>query len=215
MATQTLTRRRPDASVAAAVPLEVLAGGKAKTPAILALDPASAPAGPCAAAMAPSPAASDAVPPRPVRGRRDDLGPRFRAWLREIDETAGGVGVVLFEEVTAASRRPTAGTRVTAATSRTSTAWAEANTHPLPGRAGRHDQAARHRQGATPTRQAVIAAVARRSASAPADDNEADALALLHWAMAQGIGGARCSATKSGSASRSRTAGMSAAIPVR
>jgi crossover junction endodeoxyribonuclease RuvC len=37
---------------------------------------------------------------------------------------------------------------------------------------------------------AVIEAV-RRLGFAPADDNEADALALLHWAMAQGIGGAR------------------------
>jgi Holliday junction resolvasome RuvABC endonuclease subunit len=37
---------------------------------------------------------------------------------------------------------------------------------------------------------AVIAAVQALGFS-PADDNEADALALLHWAIAQGIGGAR------------------------
>ena len=42
---------------------------------------------------------------------------RFRAWLQEIDETSGGVGVVVFEEVvaTAASRRRI----VTRASSRT------------------------------------------------------------------------------------------------
>ena len=36
-------------------------------------------------------------------------------------------------------------------------------------------------------KQAVIEAV-RKLGFAPADDNEADALALLHWAIAQGIG---------------------------
>ena len=39
-------------------------------------------------------------------------------------------------------------------------------------------------------KQAVIDAV-RRLGFSPADDNEADALALLHWAIAHGIGGAR------------------------
>ena len=38
MATQTLTQRQPDASAAAPVPIEVLAGGKPKSPVILALD---------------------------------------------------------------------------------------------------------------------------------------------------------------------------------
>ena len=36
-------------------------------------------------------------------------------------------------------------------------------------------------------KQAVIDAV-RRLGFQPADDNEADALALLHWAIAQGVG---------------------------
>ena len=39
-------------------------------------------------------------------------------------------------------------------------------------------------------KEAVIEAV-RRLGFAPADDNEADALALLHWAIAHGIGGDR------------------------
>ena len=38
MATQTLTQRETDASIAAAVPIEVLAGGRPTTPVILALD---------------------------------------------------------------------------------------------------------------------------------------------------------------------------------
>jgi Holliday junction resolvasome RuvABC endonuclease subunit len=37
---------------------------------------------------------------------------------------------------------------------------------------------------------AMIAAV-KALGFAPADDNEADALALLHWAIAQGIGDVR------------------------
>ena len=38
MATRTLTQRQTDASVAAPVPIEALAGGKPTTPVILALD---------------------------------------------------------------------------------------------------------------------------------------------------------------------------------
>ena len=37
-------------------------------------------------------------------------------------------------------------------------------------------------------KQAVIDAV-RKLGFAPADDNEADALALLHWALAKRVGG--------------------------
>ena len=38
------------------------------------------------------------VPPRPVRGG-GMVFLRFRAWLQEVDETAGGIGAVYFEEV--------------------------------------------------------------------------------------------------------------------
>ena len=48
MATQTLTQRQTDASVAAPVPIEALAGGTPTTPVILALDLGHAPAGRCA-----------------------------------------------------------------------------------------------------------------------------------------------------------------------
>ena len=91
---------------------------------------------------------------------------RFRAWLQEADETTGGVGAAYFEEVRFAPRRcPPALPTVS---------WP----------AGCHDQAARHGKGKA-DKDAVIAAV-RALGFHPADHNETDALALLHWALAQG-----------------------------
>ena len=111
---------------------------------------------------------------------------RFRAWLQEIDETAGGVGVVVFEEV----RRhlgTTAGHAYGGYLAHL-TAWAEANRIPYQGVPV--GTIKRHIAGkGNADKAAVIAAV--KLGFSPADDNEADALALLHWAIAQGIGGAR------------------------
>ena len=112
---------------------------------------------------------------------------RFRAWLQEIDETAGGVGVVVFEEVQAASRHR-CGARLRRLP-RAPHRLGRGEQDPVPGRAGGHDQAAHRRQG-----QRRQGGGDRRRPQArlrPADDNEADALALLDWAIAQGIGGAR------------------------
>ena len=112
---------------------------------------------------------------------------RFRAWLREVDETAGGVGVVVFEEV----RRHlgTAAGHAYGGYLAHLTAWAEANRIPYQGVPV--GTIKRHVTGkGNADKQAVIDAV-RQLGFAPADDNEADALALLHWAMAQGIGGVR------------------------
>ena len=53
--------------------------------------------------------------------------------------------------------------------------------HRLPGRPGRHDQAARHRQGQR--RQGRGDRRVRARGFNPADDNEADALAILLWAI--------------------------------
>ena len=90
---------------------------------------------------------------------------RFRAWLQEADKTTGGVGVAYFEEV-----RFHRG--VTAAQVR-GVPVATIKRH-VTGR-GKADK------------DAVIAAV-RALGSDPADHNETDALALLHWALAQGGG---------------------------
>jgi hypothetical protein len=87
---------------------------------------------------------------------------RFRAWRQEVDETAGGIGAAYFEEV-----RFHRG--VTAAQAR-GVPVATIKRH-VTGR-GKADK------------DAAIAAV-RALGFDPADHNETDALALLHWALAQ------------------------------
>ena len=186
MATVTLTQRRPDASPATPVPIEVLAGGRPTTPVILALDLGLKTG--WAVRNREGAIASGVQEFRP--GRFDGGGMiwlRFRSWLREVDETSGGVGVVVFEEV----RRHlgTAAGHAYGGYLAHLTAWAEANRIPYQGVPV--GTIKRHVAGkGNADKQAVIDAV-RQLGFAPADDNEADALALLHWAMAQGIGGVR------------------------
>ena len=127
-----------------AVPIEVLAGGKPTTPVILALDLGQRTG--WAVRNRDGAIASGVHEFRP--GRFEGGGMiwlRFRAWLQEIDETAGGVGVVVFEEVRQASRhqRGTCVRRLPRASHR----LGRGEPHPVPGRAGRHDQAAHRRQG--------------------------------------------------------------------
>ena len=112
---------------------------------------------------------------------------RFRAWLQEIDETSGGVGVAVFEEV----RRHlgTTASHIYGGYLAHLTAWAEANRTPYQGVPV--STIKRHVTGkGNADKQAVIEAV-RRLGFQPADDNEADALALLDWAIAHGVGGAQ------------------------
>src|SRR5512134_103326 len=186
MATQTLTQRQIDASVATPVPIEVLAGGKPTTPVILALDLGQRTG--WAVSNCDGAIASGTHEFRP--GRFEGGGMiwlRFRAWLQEIDETSGGIGVVVFEEV----RRHlgTAAGHAYGGYLAHLTAWAEANKIPCQGvPVGTIKRHVTGRDNAD--KQAVIDAV-RKLGFAPADDNEADALALLNWAIAQGIGDVR------------------------
>ena len=186
MATQTLTQRQPDASVPAPVPIEALAGGSPATPVILALDLGQRTG--WAVRNRDGAIASGVHEFRP--GRFEGGGMiwlRFRGWLQELDGTSGGVGVVVFEEV----RRHLGTTAAHAFGGYLAhlTAWAEANRIPYQGVPVCTIK--RHIAGkGNADKQAVIDAV-RKLGFGPADDNEADALALLHWAMAQGIGGAR------------------------
>ena len=186
MATMTLTQRQLNASVAAPVPIEVLAGGKPTPPVILALDLGLKTG--WAVRNREGAIASGTHEFRP--GRFDGGGMiwlRFRGWLQEINETSGGVGVVVFEEV-----RRHLGTSAAHAFGgylAHLTAWAEANRIPYQGIPV--GTIKRHIAGkGNADKRAVIAAVKALGFN-PADDNEADALALLHRAMAQGIGGVR------------------------
>jgi hypothetical protein len=110
---------------------------------------------------------------------------RFRAWLQEVDETAGGVGAVYFEEVR--SHRGVAAAHAYGGFLAHLTAWAEANK--IPYRGIPVPTIKRHVTGkGNANKEAVIAAV-RNLGFDPDDDNEADALALLDWALK--TGGAR------------------------
>ena len=109
---------------------------------------------------------------------------RFRSWLQEVDDTSGGVGVVVFEEV----RRHlgTSASHVYGGFLAHLTAWAEANKIPYQGVPV--GTIKRHVTGkGNADKQAVIAAV-KALGFDPQDDNEADALAILHWAMANRVG---------------------------
>jgi hypothetical protein len=183
MPTQTLTQRRPDASVTAPVPIEMLAGGTPTTPVILALD-----LGQRTGWAVRSRAGAIASGVQEFRPGRFEGGGmiwlRFRGWLQEVDQTSGGVGVVVFEEV----RRHLGTTAAHAFGSYLAhlTAWAEANK--IPHQGVPVGTIKRHITGkGNADKQAVIEAV-RRLGFSPADDNEADALALLNWAIAHGIG---------------------------
>jgi hypothetical protein len=110
---------------------------------------------------------------------------RFRAWLQEVDETAGGIGAMYFEEVR--SHRGVAAAHAYGGFLAHPTAWAEANM--IPYRGVPVATIKRHVTGkGNADKEAVIAAV-RALGFEPVDDNEADALALLDWALK--IGGGR------------------------
>jgi len=110
---------------------------------------------------------------------------RFRAWLQEVDETAGGIGAAYFEEVR--FHRGVTAAHAYGGYLAHLTAWAEANK--IPYRGVPVGTIKRHVTGkGNADKEAVIAAV-RRLGFEPADDNEADALALLDWALK--TGGAR------------------------
>jgi hypothetical protein len=115
-------------------------------------------------------------------GRYDGGGMRylrFTNWLTELDRLSGPISAIWFEEV-----RRHAGTdaaHVYGGLMASLTAWAELRGVPYAGvpvgTIKRHATG----QGNAP-KQAMIAAARARGYS-PADDNEADAIAILHWAL--------------------------------
>ena len=110
---------------------------------------------------------------------------RFRAWLEETMTLTGGISLVVFEEV-----RRHVGVDAAHAYGgwlATLTAWCEGRSIPYEGVPV--GTIKRHATGkGNADKEAVIAAV-RRLGFAPADDNEADALAILSWAIAHRMGG--------------------------
>ena len=184
MATTTLTKRQLDASPKAAAPLEALAGGTPASPVILDLGQKTG----WAVRNRDGAIASGVQEFRP--GRFEGGGMiwlRFRAWLQEIDETTGGIGVVVFEEV----RRHLGASAAHAFGGYLAhlTAWAEANRIPYEGVPV--GTIKRHIAGKGNADKATVIAAIRALGFNPIDDNEADALALLLWALEHRAGGER------------------------
>ena len=107
---------------------------------------------------------------------------RFRGWLEEIADLAHGLDTVVFEEV----RRHvgTTAAHIYGGFLAHLTAWCEHERVPYRGvPVGTIKLHATGKGNAS--KEAVIAAM-KAKGHAPGDDNEADALAILHWALTQG-----------------------------
>ncbi len=112
---------------------------------------------------------------------------KFRRWLTELKGHAGELDLVVYESV----RRHLGVDSAHAFGGWLAilTAWCEH--HGVPYEGVPVGTIKRHITGrGNADKDAVIAAV-RALGFDPADDNEADALALLHWALANRAGGAR------------------------
>jgi hypothetical protein len=104
---------------------------------------------------------------------------RFTNWLTEIDRLSGPIAAIWFEEVRA--HRGVDASHVYGGLMATLTAWAELRGVPYAGVPV--GTIKRHATGkGNVDKIAMIAAIHARGFS-PADDNEADAIALLLWAI--------------------------------
>ena len=106
---------------------------------------------------------------------------RFKRWLTELKAVTSGIHVLHFEEV----RRhvSTDAAHAYGGFLATLTAWCEH--HQIPYQGVPVGTIKKHATGkGNAGKDEVIASVTARG-HAPSDDNEADALALLHWAIAQ------------------------------
>ena len=104
---------------------------------------------------------------------------RFKRWLTEVKNSGDGIDCLHFEEV----RRhvSTDAAHAYGGFLATLTAWCEH--HQIPYQGVPVGTIKKHATGkGNAGKQDVIAAVRTRG-HAPVDDNEADALALLHWAI--------------------------------
>jgi hypothetical protein len=109
---------------------------------------------------------------------------RFGGWLSEARELAGGIDAVAFEEVRA--HAGTLAAQVYGGFLAHLTAWCER--HAIPYLGVPVTTIKRHATGkGNASKEQVIEAIKRRGHD-PRDDNEADALAILGWAIANRMG---------------------------
>jgi len=111
---------------------------------------------------------------------------RFRSWLDNIAANVGGLVAVYFEEVRAHAGTDAA--HLYGGFLATLTAWCEQRSVPYQGVPV--GTIKRHVTGKGNADKTAVMAAIRARGYAPADDNEADALALLLWAL-ETNGGAR------------------------
>ena len=106
---------------------------------------------------------------------------RFKRWLTELKAVAGEIDELHFEEV----RRhvSTDAAHAYGGFLATLTAWCEH--HQIPYQGVPVGTIKKHVTGKGNASKDEMVAAARARGYAPVDDNEADALALLHWAMDQ------------------------------
>jgi hypothetical protein len=108
---------------------------------------------------------------------------RFKRWLGEVKDAAGGLDAVFVEEV-----RRHAGVDAAHAYGgflAHLTAWCEQ--HRIPYEGVPVGTIKKHATGLGNATKAAMVAAMQAKGYAVGDDNEADALALLHWALAQGV----------------------------
>ena len=104
---------------------------------------------------------------------------RFKRWLIEIKQSVDGIDAVFFEEV-----RRHAGVDAAHAYGGFMahlTAWCEH--HQIPYQGVPVGTIKKHATGKGNANKEQMVTAARQRGHAPADDNEADALAILHWAI--------------------------------
>lgn len=106
---------------------------------------------------------------------------RFKRWLTEIQQSCGGIDCLHFEEV----RRhvSTDAAHAYGGFLATLTAWCEH--HQIPYQGVPVGTIKKHATGRGNAGKTDVIAAVRARGHAPVDDNEADALALLHWAIEQ------------------------------
>jgi crossover junction endodeoxyribonuclease RuvC len=112
---------------------------------------------------------------------------KFKRWLTELKGHAGGLDLIVFEEM----RRHLGVDSAHAMRGWLAilTAWCEH--HGVPYEGVPVGTIKRHITGKGNSDKTAVIDAVRRLGFQPADDNEADALALLHWALANRAGGDR------------------------
>ena len=106
---------------------------------------------------------------------------RFSRWLTELHEQSGPIARVYFEEVRA--HKGTAAAHTYGAFLGQLSAWCEANGVAYLGVPVATIK--KHATGKGNAGKDLVIEAMRARGYQPADDNEADALAILHWAMDQ------------------------------